>query len=88
MEEVKDWLLALVKGLVTKPDEVTVEAKKDDMGVLFTVHVAKEDAPKALGREGRTAKAIRTLLYSVGYSHEMRASLRFDVPELDRGGDK
>lgn len=82
MDETVKWLEALVKGLVMSPDSVTVIAKKDDMGVLFTVHVDPKDAPRILGREGRTAKAIRTLLYTKGYAHDMRASLKFDVPEL------
>lgn len=81
MDKVGEWLALVIKGLVTKPDEVEVNAKKDDMGVLFTVHVNPSDAGKVLGRDGKTAKAIRTLLYSVGYAHEMRASLKFDVPE-------
>lgn len=84
MNEISKWLEEIVRGLVSNPDEVKVTAKKDDMGVLFTVHVDPADAGKALGREGRTAKAIRTLLYTKGYAHDMRASLKFDVPELDR----
>ena len=82
MEETAKWLEIMVKGLVSYPDEVTVASKKDDMGVLFTVHVNKSDAGKVLGKEGRTAKAIRTLLYTKGYAHDMRASLKFDVPDL------
>jgi len=84
MDETVKWLEALVVGLVAVPEAVTVQAKKDDMGVLFTVHVDPKDAPKILGKEGRTAKAIRTLLYTKGYAHDMRASLKFDVPELHK----
>lgn len=87
MEEIKLWLTNIVKGVVDNPDEVDIEVKKDDMGVLFTVHVDPKDAPKILGRQGRTAKAIRTLLYTKGYMHDMRASLKFDVPDLDRDED-
>lgn len=82
MDETVQWLESIVRGLVNHPDAVTVTAKKDDMGVLFLVHVDQRDAGKVLGKEGRTAKAIRTLLYTKGYAHDMRASLKFDVPDL------
>ena len=82
MEETQKWLTDLVRGLVANKDAVKVDVKEDHMGVLFTVHVDDSDAAKVVGREGKTAKAVRTLLYCVGYAHDMRASVKFDVPSI------
>ena len=58
----KDLLEYLARELVDEPDEVQVEEVADDRGILLTLRVAKDDMGKVIGRGGRTARAIRTVM--------------------------
>ncbi|PIP86833.1 RNA-binding protein, partial [Candidatus Campbellbacteria bacterium CG22_combo_CG10-13_8_21_14_all_36_13] len=60
--EDKDFLEYVVKSLVDHPEDVKVDRTVDEMGVLITLDVNREDMGKIIGRNGNTAKAIRTLL--------------------------
>jgi uncharacterized protein len=59
---VKELVEFLAMELVDEPDEVRVTESADDRGVLITVNVAPEDMGKVIGRGGRTAKAIRSVV--------------------------
>ena len=52
----------LARELVDDPDAVVVDESRDDRGVLFTVRVGPDDMGKVIGRGGRTAKAIRSVV--------------------------
>lgn len=84
MEEIAKWLTELVKSLVENKDAVDVQYASDDMGVLFTVKVAADEAGKIIGRQGSTAKAIRHLLHQIGMANKIRPSMKLDVPMLDK----
>lgn len=55
----------LAKSLVDKPDLVQVEELEKDDIVVHELRVAKDDLGKVIGKQGRTAKAIRTLLTAI-----------------------
>lgn len=74
----------VVKFIVDDPSSVVVEAKTDEMGVLLTLHVTKEDVGKIIGRQGNTAKALRTLLRVVGMKDKARINLKIAEPEGGR----
>lgn len=57
-----ELVLFLAKSLVDKPDDVTVTAKEEDGTVTLELRVAPDDMGKVIGRQGRIAKAIRTLV--------------------------
>jgi len=57
-----DLLDFIARELVDDPDAVEVTETPDDRGVLLTLRVAQEDMGKVIGRGGRTAKAIRTVV--------------------------
>ncbi len=75
----KDFLEFVLQSLVTKPDDILIERKIDEMGVLYIVKVAKEDISKVIGKQGQTVKAIRLLLKTVGYLNHVRANLKIDT---------
>ena len=77
----QQFLEYVVKSLVDKPEKVVVKRSVDDMGVLLTLTVDPEDMGKIVGRQGNTAKAIRTLLRVVGMKNTARVNLKINEPE-------
>jgi uncharacterized protein len=59
---VKELLEFLAKSLVDHPDQVRVEETETDGGVLLRLSVAKEDVGKVIGKQGRIARALRTVV--------------------------
>jgi len=59
---VRELLEFLARELVDDPDAVEVTESADDRGVLLTLRVAPEDMGKVIGRGGRTARAIRSVV--------------------------
>ncbi|NCS99900.1 KH domain-containing protein [Candidatus Parcubacteria bacterium] len=80
MERDQEFLEFVVKSLVEKPDEVVVDRRVDEMGVLMTLSVSPEDMGKIIGRQGNTAKAIRTLLRVIGMKNNARVNLKINEP--------
>ena len=79
-ERDQEFLEFVVKGLVDHPEEVKVSRVVDEMGVLLTLDLNAEDMGKVIGRSGKTAKAIRTLLRVVGMKHNARVNLKINEP--------
>lgn len=77
----QEFLEHLVKGIVDHPEDVKIDRKVDEMGVLLTLHVKAEDMGQVVGRQGTTAKAIRTLLRIVGVKSNARVNLKIEEPE-------
>ncbi len=71
----------VVKAIVDNPDEIEVERAVDEMGVLITLKVGKEDMGKIIGKSGQTAKSIRTLLRIIGSKNNARVNLKIVEPE-------
>jgi hypothetical protein len=68
----------LVKGIVDHPEEVTVDLLSNRRGKTLEVRVHPDDLGKVIGRGGRTAKALRTVMTGVG-----GRGLRVDVVDTD-----
>lgn len=81
MEYDQQFLDYVVKALVDKPADVKISRKVDEMGVLLTMSVNGEDMGKIIGRQGNTAKAIRTLLRVIGMKNNSRVNLKIEEPE-------
>jgi predicted RNA-binding protein YlqC (UPF0109 family) len=74
----------LVKSIVDNPDAVSTTRIVDEMGVLITLTVDPNDLGQVIGRQGQTAKAIRTLLRVVGAKNQARVNLKIYEPEGSR----
>jgi predicted RNA-binding protein YlqC (UPF0109 family) len=61
----KELVLFLAKQLVTHPDAVEVKETQADTTSVLELRVAKEDIGRVIGKQGRTAKSIRTILNAV-----------------------
>ncbi|MEK7515177.1 MAG: KH domain-containing protein [Patescibacteria group bacterium] len=77
----RDFVAYVVKSIVSKPDDVQITRTVDELGVLISVKVHRDDMGMLIGRSGATAKAIRTLARIVGMRHEARVNLRIEEPE-------
>lgn len=77
----QEFLSELIKALVDHPEDVKVDRKVDEMGVLLTLKVNPQDMGVIIGREGMTAKAIRSLLRIVGIKNNARVNLKIEEPE-------
>lgn len=80
MNKDRDFVEYVVKQLVNNPDDVKVERKIDEMGVLITLDVNPQDMGMIIGREGATAKALRTLLRVIGAKNNARVNLKINEP--------
>ena len=81
MERDQEFVEFVVKGLVDTPDAVKTNRTIDERGVLITLDVDPKDMGMVIGREGATAKAIRTLLRVVGAKNNARVNLKINEPE-------
>ncbi|PIZ73497.1 RNA-binding protein [Candidatus Peregrinibacteria bacterium CG_4_10_14_0_2_um_filter_43_11] len=77
----RDFVEYVVKSIVTQPEKVMVTRTVDDMGVLLTLQVAKEDMGKVIGKGGQTAKSIRILLRVIGSKTNTRVNMKIVEPE-------
>ncbi len=85
MNQDQEFLDYLVRALVDNPSAVKTDRKVDEMGVLITLKVDPADMGKIIGRNGATAKAIRSLLRVVGIKNNARVNLKIEEPEGGRG---
>ena len=76
----KELLIAIASGLVEHPEAVTaVEDAPDSEGVIvFHLHVAEEDMGRVIGRQGRIAKAIRTVMRAAANRNNQKISVEID----------
>ena len=77
-----DALEHLVRGIVGTPDDVVVKDKDLRRGRLLEVRVNPEDIGKVIGRQGRTASALRTVIAALAG----REQVRVDFVDVDRRG--
>lgn len=66
----------IVKSLVSKPDEVKIERRIDEKGVLLELTVDPEDLGRVIGKRGATAQSLRTLLRALGTKNDARYNLK------------
>ena len=75
MEEI---LKTLLENLVDQKDQVQVTRVDDERGVLLKVKVAKEDMGKVIGKQGRVAKAIRTVMKAITSKENKKVGIIFE----------
>ena len=75
----------MAKAIVNHPSDVRTDRTVDERGVLITLHINPEDMGYVIGREGQTARAMRTLLRIVGAKNNARVNLKIYEPEGSRG---
>jgi predicted RNA-binding protein YlqC (UPF0109 family) len=71
----KDLILMIARSLVDKPDEVQLVELEGERTAVFELRVAKEDLGKVIGKQGKTARAIRTIVNATATKLKKRAVL-------------
>lgn len=79
----QEFVEYIVKAIVDNPDKVIVHRDIDELGVLLSLEIAKEDMGTIIGKNGQTAKAIRTLLRIIGAKNNSRVNLKIIDKERD-----
>jgi len=77
----QEFLEYIVKSLVDHPEDVKIDRKVDEMGVLLSLKVNPEDMGQIIGKAGATARAIRSLVRIVGLKNHARVNLKIEEPE-------
>ena len=81
VEDVKTVFLEMVRCLVDKSDEVKLNTLRDEQAIVFQVIVDPSDVGKVIGKPGRHARALRTLLSAASVKYKKQ--FRMDIP-VDR----
>lgn len=71
----KDLILIIAKSLVDEPEEVKINEITGDKTTVFELHVSKDDLGKVIGKQGKTARAIRVILNATATKLKKRAVL-------------
>ncbi len=76
----KDLLKVIAQGLVENPDAVTVEQDEpaEDGTIVLHLHVAEDDMGRVIGKQGRIAKAMRTVMRAAATRQDLRVSVEID----------
>lgn len=71
----RDMIEEIARSLVDNPEEVQVSEVQGEQTTVLELRVAQDDLGKVIGKQGRTARAMRTLLAAAGMKHRKRAVL-------------
>lgn len=84
----QEFVEFIVKNIVDNPNDVVVDRTVDERGVLLTLKVNPEDMGYVIGRQGQSARALRTLLRIVGVRNNARVNLKIFEPEGSNRGQR
>jgi predicted RNA-binding protein YlqC (UPF0109 family) len=68
----QDLALSIVRALVDAPEKATVEEIEEDTIIRYQIHVAPEDLGKLIGKQGRTANALRSIMRAAGMKYRRK----------------
>lgn len=85
MEQDQKFVEDVIRAIVNNPADVKTTRVIDERGVLITLDVNPSDMGYVIGRQGQTARAVRTLLKIVGAKNNARVNLKINEPVGGRG---
>ena len=77
----KELVEVIARSLVDKPDEVTVTQREDDSAIVVELRVAQSDMGKVIGKQGRIAKALRTVVKAASSKETKKVIV--DIVDVD-----
>lgn len=78
MEEMKSFIHTLVKPLVSHPEDIQITTEDTEEFFVYHLSVHADDVGRVIGKKGRIAKALRTILYSIHLEDKKRIRLSID----------
>jgi uncharacterized protein len=81
-KNMSDLVLEIARALVDNPGDVSVEVVGEAEGTILRLHVAPSDVGKVIGKQGRTARSLRTILSAAS----MKQKHRFSLDIVEEGG--
>ena len=78
----KELVDVIARSLVDKPDEVNVTEREDDNAIVVELRVAQSDRGKVIGKQGRIAKAIRTVVKAASSGEDKKVIV--DIVDVDK----
>lgn len=85
VESMRNLVLDIARALVDKPDEVVVDTLEDDGATVLQLRVAVGDVGKVIGKQGRTARSLRTILGAASMKLQHRFALDIVEEDEDEG---
>jgi len=85
MEADQQFVEDVIRAIVNHPEDVKTTRTVDERGVLITLDINASDMGYVIGRQGQTARSVRTLLKIVGAKHNARVNLKINEPVGGRG---
>ena len=73
----KDILEVIIKNLVDNSDEVTIAERVEEKSICYEVRVAKNDMGKVIGKQGKMAKAIRSIVKAIAVKEHKNVNVEF-----------
>lgn len=73
----KEILEVIIKNLVDNSDEVTITEKVEEKSICYEVKVAKDDMGKVIGKQGKMAKAIRSIVKAIAVKEHKKVNVEF-----------
>ncbi|WP_050616720.1 KH domain-containing protein [Bacillus testis] len=70
-----ELIKTIVTSLVDHPEDISIREQEDEASVTYTLSVHKDDMGKVIGKQGRVAKAIRTVIYAAGSAQQKKIYL-------------
>ena len=73
----KEVLELVIKSLVDNKEDVVIEEKQENKSICYEVKVSKDDMVKVIGKQGKMAKAIRTVVRAIATKENKKVSIEF-----------
>lgn len=73
----KEILETVIRNLVSEPEAISINEVQGEQSVVFEIRVAEKDMGKVIGKEGKVAKAIRTIIKAVAAKEDKRVTVEF-----------
>lgn len=80
-QAVINWVAQLVKDLTDKPEDLTFKSSVDERGLLITVYAQREQLGGLIGKQGKIAEALRTIVNLYGLHHDARVAIKIEDAE-------
>ena len=80
-QDIRELIETIVKAIVDNPDQVSVKELEGERVCIYEIKVADNDAGKVIGKQGQTAKAIRTIVSAAAVKKNKRAEIEIIEPQ-------